>query len=370
MENYFYSKENIEKLTNHLCGSLNIKNTQESRRACRKFVETQMKQTFDKYADKRPKKMPIPEFLGKLNQKIITDCIKLYELKTGKKTNYSSSAIEVQRDRELYGNRDPIMNSRPKHTSGVNRDSELPGMLDTGGGSYASFSSLSGPGQFITASGEMGTNFQVNNNGENGGGGFNGNNGNGGGRDPFAEYDSIDKKGSVDDLERAMMERQNEYQARPMNMNNMNNFGGGGNFGGGMMYNPNPFGNNQRPPEINFALDGKDTRRTKEREEFIKQATGGGNDNNMESFMGFDGNMGGGGMNFDMMGMGLMGNQMGGNNNQMGGNQMMGNQMMGNQMMGNQMMGNQMMGNQMMGNQMMGNQMMGNQMMGNQMMGN
>jgi hypothetical protein len=94
----------------------------------------------------------------------------------------------------------------------------------------------------------------------------------------------------------------------------------------------------------------------------------------MNSFTGFDGNMGGGGMGFDMFGMGLMGNQMGqtnqmGQNNQMN-NNMMGNQMMGNQMMGNQMMNNQMMGNQMMGNQMMNNQMMGNQMMNNQMMGN
>jgi len=372
MNNIFFSRENIERLTNSLAKNLNIKNSPESRKACRKFVETQMKSIYEKYSDKRPSEMPIPEFLSKLNTKIIDDCIKLYEAKTGKRTHHNTghnNFINMQRDREIYGNRQPITESRPQHTSGINNVG-LPGMLDTSiGGNWASVSNLAGPGEYIQATGEMGMRMQI-----------------GGGNNGFGDNNdnnnfNIDKKGSIDDLERRMMERQNDYQARPMNMNAYGGFGGAGGgyydgfngnnangFGNNTMYNPNVFGQNQKPPEINFALDGSDTRRTREREELIRQATGGQQQNNemMGNFTGFDGNMGGS-MGFDMMGMGLMGNNMG---NQMMGNQMMGNQIMGNQMMGNQMMGNQMMGNQMMGNQMMGNQMMGNQMMGNQMMGN
>ncbi len=357
MNNYFFSKENVEKLTLQLGKLLNIKNTPESKRACRKFVETQMKSVYDKYSDKKPKKMPIPEFLHKLNQKALEDCIRLYEIKTGKKSNNGS--INVQRDREIYGNRDKLLNNRPMHTSGNSRDSELPGMLDTmGSGNFAPISSLAGPGEFITATGEMGNNMQFTNGDSNNG-----------------NYDQsmyVDKKNSVDDLERRMMERQNEYQARPMNMNsfggNMNNMFGSNDmmFGNNnTMYNPNQFNNNQRPPDINFALDGGDTRRTKEREEFMKQITGGNQNNNDNNFMGFDGNMGGNGMGFDMMGLGLMGNNLG--QNMMGNSQQ---NMMGN--MQQNMMGN--MQQNMMGNpqqNMMGN--MQQNMMGNipqNMMGN
>jgi hypothetical protein len=378
MDNYFFSKDNIERLTNHLSKSLNIKNTPESRKACRRFLESQMKSIFDKYGDKKPSKMPMSEFLQKLNQKSVEDCVKLYEIKMQKKSN--SASLNMRRDKEIYGNRSQYMENRPAHTSRImNKDSELPGMLDSGGdGNYASVSSFASPGEFITATGEMGSNMQFN-----GGGNNNASNNNDYTNDPnmFA-----DKKHSIDDLERRMLERQNEYQGRPvMNMNNFNNSSYNMMGGGNISYNPNVGGGNQKPPEINFALDGNDTRKTKEKEDLIRQVTGGGMNNNnnndmMNSFMGFDGNIGGG-MGFDMMGLGLMGNPLNNNqnptsnsNNMIGnqniGNQMMGNQMMGNQMMGNQMMGNQMIGNQMMGNQMMGNQMMGNQMIGNQMMGN
>jgi hypothetical protein len=93
------SQENVDRLTNQLGKSLNIKNTPESKRACRKFVETQMKSVFDKYSDKKPKKMPIPEFLYKLNQKSLDDCVKLYEVKTGKK---NGMVIMHEMDLSIY----------------------------------------------------------------------------------------------------------------------------------------------------------------------------------------------------------------------------------------------------------------------------
>ena len=356
MDNYFFSKENIDKLTNQLGKSLNIKNTPESKRACRKFVETQMKSVFDKYSDKKPKKMPMPEFLYKLNQKSLDDCVKLYEVKTGKRTgNANAASMHIQRDREIYGNREQMMENRPMHTSGVNKEAGLPGMLDSGGGgNFAPLSSLAGPGEYITATGEMGSRMPFND-GNGGGGNMMSNEMGGGMGGDQGMY--ADKKHSIDDLERRMLERQTDYQARPMNMNSFTGgFGGagsgmGGGMGVGMMYNPNPFGNNnQKPPEINFALDGGDTRRTKEREEFMRQATGNnmGQNDMMGNFTGFDGGMGGG-MNFDMMGVGLMGNPLGGNNtpnnmqNNMGNMQNM--QMMNNNM-GN-MQNMQIMGNNM-----------------------
>ena len=40
MNNYFFTKDNLEQITNQLGRVLNIKNSPESKRACRKFVET------------------------------------------------------------------------------------------------------------------------------------------------------------------------------------------------------------------------------------------------------------------------------------------------------------------------------------------
>ena len=363
MDDYFFSKDNVNKLSGQLGKVLNIKNTPDSKRACSKFVESQMKNIYDKYSDKRPKKMPIPEFLSKLNQKTLEDCIKLYEVKTGKKTNNYGS-MNMQRDKEIYGGREQMMNSRPQHTSGNSESRELPGMMDSmSGGNFAPISSFNSPGEYITATGEMGSRMNV------------------GGSDNYSSNDQqtmfSDKKGAVDDLERRMLERQNDYQARPMNMGSFNNFNGGGsNYDNNFMYNPGQF-NNQKPQEINFALDGGDTRRTKEREDFIRQATGGQNmqQNDMMGnfgFMDFDGNMGGG-MNFDMMGMGLMGNNLSNNmqqNNMMPNNTMYQNNMQQNNMHQNNMHQNNMMNNNMMNNNMINNNMMNNNMMNNNMMQN
>ena len=49
----------------------------------------------------------------------------------------------MQRDKEIYGNRESVINSRPQYTSGIKQDTGLPGMLDSSGdNNYASFSEI------------------------------------------------------------------------------------------------------------------------------------------------------------------------------------------------------------------------------------
>ncbi len=346
-----------------------------------------MKIVYSKYGERKPSKIAVPDYIRLLNEKSIKECVRLYQEKKQRKDNVPQQPqrqnqdygqMNMTRDRDLFGDRNRGEMQRPQHTSGMKQNNGLPGMIDGGGAGYASFNANQ-QGGYITATGEMGSQMNLGSNNE-----------------------MYSKKDSSDDIERRMLERQNDYVGKPSG-----GFGGGfgnmmggmnGGMNGGMMgrmqdmnninYNPLNMNGQGRPPEINFALDGGDTRKTKEKEMMMQQAQNmmGGMDGGM--FAGFDmggmGNMAG----FDMGMNGMGGNNMMGNMN--GGNNMMGN--MNNNMMGNNMMGGNMnnmngMGNNMMGGNMgmqnmnnmnnmngMGNNMMGGNMnnmngMGNNMMG-
>ncbi len=367
MESLFFSPKNIDKLAENLGNSLNIRNTPDSQQACRKFLQDQMKVVYSKYGERKPSKIAVPDYIRLLNEKSIKECMRLYQEKKQKKDNVQPQRqnqdygqMNMARDRDLYGDRNRGEMQRPQHTSGMRQNNGFPGMIDGGGAAYASFNANQQfqQGGYITATGEMGAQMNMGGNNE-----------------------MYSKKDSTDDIERRMMERQNDYVGKPSG-----GFGGGfgnnmmggmmGGMNGGMMsrmqdmnninYNPLNMNNQGKPPEINFALDGGDTRRTKEKEMLQQQAQNmmGGMDGGM--FSGFDmggmGNMAGFDMGMGMNGMGNMGMQ---NMNGMG-NNMMNNNMMNNNMMNNNMMNNNMMGN--MNN--MGMNGMGNNMMNNNMMGN
>lgn len=316
MNNYFFSKENVVKLSVKLSKNLKIKDTPESMNACREFLKKQMKIVYAKYGDKKPKGVPIPDFINKLNEKSLDDCIKLYKKQTaGKKPPAKNiSDYQMSRDKELNGGRNPGLMRRPTHTSGLKENNGFPGMLDSGGAS--GFAPLvTGNAGFITASGELGDNMMPSNS--------------------AVEISSNKGDAAKEELEKRMMMRKAEYDSRPgnMNMNNMSNtntnnagmgdmgmmgcgtgdmnFGNfesflgqsqqnpsngpekkngigfdirGGGFGG---YNPNINNNNQKPPEINFCLDGGDSRQTKLKTQMNSQMGEMGNMGNSMDPMGF-----------------------------------------------------------------------------------
>ena len=327
MEKYFFSKTNINSLTKDLGKKLGIKNTPGHIKACKKFLEKQMTDVFSKYGDKKQKNMPMPEFIERLNDKSISECVKYYTAAKNKANSATSAnggrgsgtgMQHVDREQELNRGRNPGLMKRPIHTSGIKDSSQgLPGMMLDGGGQAGYAPILSGQGEYITATGEMGKKMFT-------------------GTDTTQMFG--DKGGSKEEIERRMLERQSEYDPRPGGgmsggfggsafgagtMPNMGmggfggmdgNMGGFGNVGydmrgGNMPYNPN-MGGKQKPQEINFALDGSDTRNYGKNVSDGQMGDFGGMNPNMMG--GSFGGMDMGGMNFSSfggnMGMPNMGN--------------------------------------------------------------
>ena len=403
----FFSKRNIEKLSNKLVNNLHLKTDSRTIANCRVFVESQMKEILKKYGKQKPRSLSIPEFVDKLSEKSLEDCIKMYKNRT-KEKKYSPQDVgsyQMDRDADIHRGQQKGILRRPQHTSGIKNNSEYPGVIDSmqgGGSNFAPLSVISGTGMYTTADGRMGSAEEW--------------------HKPISESSMYSGgKGNSDELQRRVLQRQQEYdQKQNFAGGNMESMGAGNfagydmgmgdtmNMGMGMgmgmddtmgmnnnagnaqlMYNPNPFGKN-KPPDINFAMDGGDTRgsamRQREEHQKMQDMMGqmGGMGNNMSmDYMGMnDPTMGMGmgmgmGMNItdydSMMNNPMMNNPMMNNpmaNNPMANNPMASNPMMGNPMASNPMMGNLMMGNPMASNPMASNPMMGNQMMGNQMMSN
>jgi hypothetical protein len=265
-----------------LCDILGV-NKKDAKKACKVLLNEQMQMVFSKNRSAVSRGKP-SIMIKKLNNKTLEQCVK--KIKSRKQRGNP-----MDRDRDLYGDRRNRMTKRPSNTRRKKRGG-LSGTLDSVGGSGgdSGFAPIaSGPGGFITATGEMGSSMAFNN----GRGG-----GNGGQMDQFGHYD---KRAGQDELERRMMERQSMYE------------GGGMAMGGMGMMGPN-FNNNRRPPEINFALDGSDSRgygQDKMDDFGMMNGMGGG----MEGFdpsMGGMAGMGGGGM-MGGMNPGMMGGNMGGN---------------------------------------------------------
>ncbi len=339
MNNYFLSDNNVNRISSSVSKTLNIKNTQKSTQACRNFVESRMKEVYNKYGTRKPDNMELKDFILKLNQKTIQDCVKLYQQKTN-----NNKASQISRDKEIYGKRDSLIPARPTHTSFNKNSRELPGMLDDGGMSIMGGSNfspvLSGKGSFISATGEVTDGIQFNNEQQS---------------DPNMSMFQ-DKKNSVDDLERRMLELKTNYgmqqmsnpngnqqrkqpmgnqmmgnnMMNPQMMQPMGNQMMGNNMmnpqmmqpmgnnnmmsqpmaGNKLMYNPNVDGQDYRPPEINFALDGSDSRNSRQKQQLVKEHEMQNPQLNDEHFMGFDStnnvfdmNM----FNFDLMGNNTLG---------------------------------------------------------------
>jgi len=298
METFFFSDKNIIRQCELLANNLPIKKSRENKSKCKKLLVAQMKSVFNKYGDKKPSNIKLQNYLDLMNKKSLKNCLDLYSSKQQKKklspTNEKFSSAQINeyqraRDVELYGNRKLPVDKRPRVISVDNSDKNLhvkknysniknsPSELlqSNNDSSYASFSSLiNTPGQYITANGDVGENFNnISNN---------------------PSYQG--KKNNKDELEQKIRSLQSEYKPRNNNnfMNNQSNpymnnhfennnsmdnyanfnssnmlddqmntqiINGQNGQMNNVMYNPNINGALDKPPEINFALDGSDSRK-------------------------------------------------------------------------------------------------------------
>ena len=319
--NYIFSDKNISSLSQKMQQYVNIEDSSRARNACREFVKNQMNVTIKNNRNIRGNPRDV---IKKLNTECLKRSVHVYKEKMGQDGRQSRSLdnmgkYSMNRETEIYGKRKNKVQRRPTQNM---RDTQsgMPGTMDNIGTSFAPLADLQGnQGEFIGADGSRGRQMVFGN------------------MNDALRYG--DKKTSQSLIEQEMYRRKMEYDAAPNQFN-----GGGMNMDGGMdMYGgmqqgmqggmpswglPNAGPQGRRPPDINFALDGSDSRNTGVNEMNIM---GGGMDMN-------------GMMNQQMMGgmNGMMNPQMMGGMNGMMNPQMMNPQMMNPQMMNPQMMNPQM----------------------------
>ena len=169
MDKFFFSEKNVSRQCETLEKLLNIKNNPESKRKCKKFLVRKMQDTYEKHGKTKPNNLKVPEFLDLLNKKSIKDCVKIYEEnKKNNKKQYKTNQLgemKHDRDQEIYGQRTNQVQKRPQYPSlekkninnnNNNQNPNLPSYSD--GTSSNNFAPLpQGNGEFITATGEMGS---------------------------------------------------------------------------------------------------------------------------------------------------------------------------------------------------------------------
>lgn len=311
IKDIFFGEKNIQLLAKILGEELNIDDTKVARAACKNFVVTQMKLVFKKNEDKIMNADP-KKILPKLNDKAVTEALKVYS----KSANPSGGKSE-RSERPERSERSEKSGRRQQKPSG-------PQAMYSGGGDSGYAPIVSGDGDYITATGEIGKKM------------FFGN---------IEQQMSMgNKQSSKEEIDRLVLMRRAEYEGggddefagmdggmgmNGMGMNGMMN-------PAAMGYGYNPMGSKkQRPNEINFCVDGGDTRGIANGD--VNNGEGGFN----PMTAGFGGMMGPG-----MMGGGTRGGNPGGMYPGMGGNMMGGGMNPGMNMAGMQpnMMGGGLMG--------------------------
>ena len=232
MDKYFFGQKNVLSQAKKLESILNLDNTEGAKRRCRNLLVENMKEVYNKYNNRKPPNMKPSEFINLLNKKSIHNCKeyvdKLKQKKRAKK--YSPESInqyERDRENEMYGRRQPKLDRRPEVMSiRKERQTHQPQYVEENAANYASFNKNDNGG-YYDASGALIKGNMITQNYQSG-------------------YEDKNFGRGGDELERRMMERQSQYQGRPTGM------------GMGLNLNQGP------PPEINFRLDGTDSRMDKD----------------------------------------------------------------------------------------------------------
>jgi hypothetical protein len=251
VKSMYMSDENINNASRKLAKHFNATSA-NGINSCKKLLLKEMPNIYNTNKSILNKGQP-NDIVKHLTNKALQSCVNIY--------NSRSQKGKIQKQ---IGNK-----GQQKHHGPQMMDSSI-------GGAYAPFTGGGDKGTFITASGEWGQNFVID-------GGYGQN-----------DMQFSSKKDAGNDIERKMLERQGGYshQSGGNNQDNrIEGFSNTSNQNGGFSYNPN-IGQQQQRSEINFALDGRDSR--------ASQNTNTGLDKmeNMENFDGFNNFNGFGEMDF------------------------------------------------------------------------
>jgi hypothetical protein len=318
----FLSKTNLNFLCKKLGEKLDLESGDQMD-ACAELLKEQMKSTY-KQNEQNLNKAPAEKVVKILNKKTFDSCEQLYNNRvTNSKRSRSIGQYSMERDREINGNRQNRIPKRAAATATSRRRERSSGSSGSSGsglrgmdenmGGFGGFASVpSSEGEFIAADGSMGKSFVTD-------------------RNYNDDLQMNNKRAIKGDLMREALVRKSTYEGgtglgevdpntgMPMvthdqqygnNNYGNNNYGnnnyrndnhGNNNYNNGMSYDPNPYGNKQPQQEINFALDGGDSR-TKTRDGFGNDISsndggyGGYGDNSYGGYNGMDSMGGMGGM--------------------------------------------------------------------------
>ncbi len=195
MDKYFFSEKNVGDLTKKLILNLQLSEDQINKDVvvkCKKIIVNHMNETYDKYANIKPESISTRNYIGKMNNKSLKDCLRVFDVKKNEKhisspnlennyrKNYASEniplkpALKKNNDQLNYNTNNSnqqflrpneIMNNfkNPNHPQQNNNPSkEYQSFNDTSG--YASFNKETPSGPFITATGEYGMPLESENN--------------------------------------------------------------------------------------------------------------------------------------------------------------------------------------------------------------
>jgi hypothetical protein len=273
LNKHFFSPENMQKLAKVLCKKFNVESSnKDGKSGVVKALKVTMNKTWEngEYQFKDLlRKHPVEAILSHLNKKTLDTIF------AGKRdTRKSTGQMNMDREREIYGNRKVRIGPNGENTRQIAKNRQSGGIMDSDPGSgfgYASFdNSLNGG--FFTADGRVGNNFQI-----------------GIDQNQYIQGGSNKRDASEYTEQRFLqMQQERKYQNGGVPGQNGQN---GQNAQELFSYQQrDPYGM-QRPTEINFRLDGTDSR-VKDRDEFgnpidkdqqMAQMMGGNND--------FNGNM-------------------------------------------------------------------------------
>jgi len=148
---FFLSNSNVRNQSKRLERLLNIKDNPRAKQKCLKLIARQMEAVYLKYGKKKPRKMPFRQFLDLMNKKSIEYSVKICndnrrkQMKSQRRTNKNKRYNTAQlgqfsraRDNEIYGNRRLILENRPKHP-GMDR-----GAVSSGAPAYSDGSGMVG----------------------------------------------------------------------------------------------------------------------------------------------------------------------------------------------------------------------------------
>jgi len=168
MEKYFLSEENINNQTRLLIKYIDFDKREINRDLvlkCKKIISGMMVQVFDRYASKKPYNMSTRDFIDKMNQKSIANCIDIIISRKQSKLpiskNYNRNNKQKEYSPNIYANPNELMN-KMYNRQPENNTQQNEYMTPESSGGYASFSNnaqLNGP--FITATGDVGVPLEV-----------------------------------------------------------------------------------------------------------------------------------------------------------------------------------------------------------------